>query len=140
MRRSLTLKLLLVWFMAITHAYADVVVVVSAKNPLSSLTSDQAARIFLGKTDTFPDGSPALPVDLPDGSSVRDEFYAKVVHKTPSQLTAYWSKVVFTGEGRPPKLLESSAAVRKAVAKNLEAIGYLDKSAVDSSVKVIFVP
>ncbi len=36
--------------------------------------------------------------------------------------------------------LESNVAVRKAVAKNPNAIGYIDKSAVDRSVRVILEP
>lgn len=134
------LTLVLSFTVAVARANADVVVIVSAKNPVTSLTTEQAARIFLGKTEVFPNDSPALPIDHVEGSAIKDEFYAKVTHKSASQLTAYWAKVIFTGEGRPPKLLEGNVAIRKAVANDPSAIGYIDKNAIDSSVKVILVP
>jgi ABC-type phosphate transport system substrate-binding protein len=121
-------------------AYADVVVIVSAKSPVTSLTSEQTARIFLGKANSFPDDGDAIPIDQAEGSAIRNEFYSKVVHKNSSQVSAYWAKVIFTGDGRPPVMLESNMAVRKAVANNPKAIGYIDKSAVNRSVRVILTP
>jgi ABC-type phosphate transport system substrate-binding protein len=118
----------------------DVVVVVSSKNPITSLTAEQVTKIFLGKVVTFPNGQTAFPIDQPEGSAIRDEFYTKVAHKNPSQLTAYWAKVIFTGDGRPPMLLVDNIAVRKAIGKNPNAIGYIDKSAVNRSVKVVLEP
>jgi ABC-type phosphate transport system substrate-binding protein len=121
-------------------ARAEVVVIVSAKSPVTSLTAEQTARIFLGKTSEFPDDRDAEPIDQPVGSAIRDEFYAKVVHKNSSQLAAYWAKIIFTGDGHPPEILDGNTAVRRAVAKNPNAIGYIDKSAVKRSVRVILAP
>lgn len=122
------------------NACADVVVIVSAKNPVTSLTPEQVTKIFLGKVDTFPDDRDAHPIDQAEGSAIKDDFYSKVAHKSPSQLTAYWAKIIFAGDGRLPKQMEGNVAIRKAVAKNPNAIGYIDKSAVDNSVRVILEP
>lgn len=121
-------------------ARADVVVVVSAKSPVRSLTAEQTAKIFLGKVAAFPNGQPAVPVDQPEGNTVRDEFYTKVVHKNSSQLTAYWAKIIFTGDGRPPKLQPDNLAVRKTIAGDPNAIGYIDRSTVNRSVRIILEP
>ena len=139
-RNCLILSLLLAMSMVTASAHADVVVIVSAKSSITLLTAAQTTRIFLGKVDSFPDDSDAFPIDQAEGSAIRDEFYSKVVHKSSSQLAAYWAKVIFTGDGRPPEMLESDMAVRKTVAKNPNAIGYIDKSAVDKSVRVILAP
>lgn len=139
-RNCLTLPLFLAVSMIAASAYADVVVVVSASSSVTHLTAEQTAKIFLGKTDTFPNDGNAFPVDQPEGSAIKDEFYSKIVRKSSSQLTAYWAKVIFTGDGHPPKLLENNEAVRNAIANNPNAIGYIDKSAVDSSVRVILSP
>jgi ABC-type phosphate transport system substrate-binding protein len=139
-RDCIALVLLLAMSMLASTAHADVVVIVSAKSHIASLTAEQTAKIFLGKASKFPDDSDALPIDQAEGSAIRDEFYSKVVQKSPSQLSAYWAKVIFTGDGRPPAILESNSNVRKAVAKNPNAIGYIDKSAVDKSVRVILAP
>jgi ABC-type phosphate transport system substrate-binding protein len=44
---------------------------------------------------------------------------------------------VFTGKATPPKALPSSADVVKAVAADPNAIGYVEKAAVDDTVKVV---
>ena len=139
-RDRLILPLLLAMATFAANAHADVVVVVSSRSSVKSLTAEQTTKIFLGKVVTFPNGQTAFPIDQPEGSAVRDEFYAKVAHKNSSQLTAYWAKVIFTGDGRPPKLLADNVAVRKAIAGNPNAIGYIDKSAVNRSVRVVLAP
>lgn len=121
-------------------ACADVVVVVSAKSAITHLTAEQVTKLFLGKTATFPNGGNAVPIDQAEGSSIRNEFYSRIANKTPSQISAYWTKIIFTGDGYPPKQLEGNLDVRNAVANNPNAIGYIDRSVVDSSVRVILAP
>jgi ABC-type phosphate transport system substrate-binding protein len=136
----LALTALLALCMVASIAHAEVVVIVSAKSHIASLTAQQAARIFLGKANDFPGHDDAIPIDQAEGSAIRDEFYAKVVHKNSSQLSAYWAKIIFTGDGRPPVILNGNSAVRKAVASDPNAIGYIDKSAVNRSVRVVLEP
>jgi ABC-type phosphate transport system substrate-binding protein len=109
----------------------DIVVIVNPQNPATRMHTEQAAQFFLGKSTMF------TPVDLPESSAVRNEFYKKVTDKDASQVKAIWSKLVFTGKATMPKEYHSAAEVKKAVAGDVNAIGYIEKSAVDSSVKVI---
>lgn len=118
---------------------ADLVVIVSARNPVATLRADQVAAIFLGQAVRFPDGAEAVPYDLRLGAATRDEFYARVTNKTPALVKAHWSKIVFTGRGQPPAELPDSAAVRRKVADDPEAIGYIERSALDPSVRPVFV-
>ena len=120
-------------------ARAELVVIVSARNPLVALRPDQVADIFLGQIGNFPDGAEAVALDQSIGSPLRDIFYAKVASKTPALVKAYWTKMIFTGRGQPPKELPNSAAVRKQVADNPNLIGYIDRSAMDPSVKAVLV-
>jgi ABC-type phosphate transport system substrate-binding protein len=119
---------------------ADVVAVVSAKNPLTTLSKGQVADIFLGKTLRFPDGVQAVPIDQAEGSPERDEFYATFTGKSSAQLKSHWAKIIFTGRGQPPKAVSNSVEVRKLIAANPQAISYLERSAVDGSVKVLIQP
>ncbi|MPQ59537.1 hypothetical protein [Duganella sp. FT27W] len=112
-------------------ASAEVVVIVSQKNPATRMFSEQASQFFLGKSNLF------TPVDLPESSAVRAEFYKKVADKDTAQVKALWSKLVFTGKATAPKEYASAAEVKKAVAADPKAIGYIEKSAVDDTVKVI---
>lgn len=119
-------------------AYADVVVIVSARSAVTTLTEEQTANIFLVKVSTFPNGIQAIPVDQTEGSAAREEFYLKVTKKSTSQLSAYWAKAIFTGDSFPPTQLDGNLAVRRAVANNPYAIGYIDSSALDNNVRVVF--
>jgi ABC-type phosphate transport system substrate-binding protein len=119
---------------------ADVVVVVSAKCPVSTLNRAQLTDIFLGKTARFPDGTLAVPIDQAEGSPARDEFYSTFANKSPAQMKAHWTKIIFTGRGQPPKSVPNSVEVRKLIAANPQAISYIERSAVDSTVKVLVEP
>jgi ABC-type phosphate transport system substrate-binding protein len=110
---------------------AELVVIVNPKNPATRMFSEQAAQFFLGKSTLF------TPIEYDDGVPIRNEFYSKVLQKDAAQVKTIWSKLVFTGKGTAPKEYKSAAEVKKAVAADVSAIGYIDKSAVDDSVKVI---
>ena len=115
----------------------ELVVIVSSKSSVTALRQEQVADIFLGQIASFPGGSEAVALDQSIGSPERDEFYSKVASKTRPLVKAYWTKMIFTGRGQPPKEISSSAAVRKMVADNPSLIGYIDKSALDASVKPV---
>ncbi len=115
----------------------ELVVVVSARSPVDALRPGQVAAIFLGQSPRFPNGALASALDQPIGSPERDQFYLRVAGKTPALLKAYWSKMVFTGRGQPPRDLAGSAAVRKAVAEDPGLIGYIDREALDPSVRAV---
>lgn len=114
-----------------TSAMAEVVIVVNPSNAATKMLPSQAEQFFLGRSTMF------TPIDQAEASPIRAEFYKKVSDKDPSQVKAIWSKLVFTGKATPPKEMHSSAEVKKAVAADPNAIAYIEKSAVDSSVKVI---
>ena len=119
-------------FGAAAPAMAEVVVVVNAKAAESTMTKEQVAQFFLGKSTAM------TPIDQADSSPIRAEFYKKVADKDAAQAKALWSKLVFTGKATMPKEVGDSAGVKAALAANPKAIGYIDKSAVDSSVKVVY--
>ena len=120
-----------------TAAQAQVAVVVGAKSGIGSMTTDQVATIFLGKSNLLPGGAAAVAADLPESAAAREHFYSKVTGKSTAQVKAAWSRLVFSGKATPPKELASAAEVKSFVAGNPDAIGYIEKSAVDASVKVV---
>ena len=118
-------------------AQAGVAVVVGAKSPASKLSADQVAPVFLAKTPTLPGAGQAVLVDQAEGSAIRDAFYSKVAGKSAAQVKALWSRLVFSGAAQSPKAVASGAEVKKLLADNPDAIGYIDSSEVDASVKVL---
>ena len=116
---------------------ADVVAVVSVKSPVTYLSKEQIADIFLCKTTLFPNGKLAIPIDQAEGSASRDEFYLKFTAKSYAQVKAYWSKLIFTGRGRPPKELLNDSEIKKQIAENPNEIGYIQRNMADSSVRIL---
>ena len=119
-------------------ASADVVAVVSANSTVMTLSKAQVTDIFLGRVSRFPDGSQAVPIDQAEGSAVRDQFYVKVAGKSPAQVKAFWSKIIFTGRGQPPKVVLNSVEMKKRIAEDPAAIGYIEPQLVDDTVRVVF--
>ena len=116
---------------------ADPVVVASASSPLETLEPDEVARIFLGKTETTPTGRHVVPVDQPEGTPVRDQFYRALTGKTAAQLRAYRARLIFTGQGQPPRQL-TLAALAHFLNANPNAIGYCDRGAVPAGLRVLY--
>jgi ABC-type phosphate transport system substrate-binding protein len=132
-KSPLTLRLGLVAVLAMAaRAHAGEIVVVMGSGA-ASLTKDQIASIYLGRNNSL------KPVDLPESNPLREAFYKKATDRDLAQIKAVWSRLAFTGQGQPPKELTDSAAVKKTVAADPKAVGYIDKADVDASVKVVLV-
>jgi len=130
-KNSLTVILCLTTVLALTATtHADEIVVVMGAGA-AALTMDQVARIYLGRNNNL------TPIDLPESNPLRAAFYKKATDRDPPQIKAQWSRLTFTGQGRPPKELPDAAAIKKAVAADRKAVGYIDKADVDASVKVV---
>jgi hypothetical protein len=118
---------------------ADEVAVVSAKSPVTTLTKSQLVAIFLGKAARFPDGTPAVPIDQSEDTPAREEFYARIAGKSAAQMKAYWSRIIFTGRGQPPRVVSSSSEAKKLLLAYPNTIGYIDSKLVDDTLRVVTV-
>jgi hypothetical protein len=116
--------------LAAMPARAEVVIIVSAHSSQSPQLT-QVCQAFLGKTKS------PTPISFNEKNPLRDEFYAKACKKDPAQVQSIWGKLIFTGTGTPPAEVDSAAAMKKAVAADANAVGYLDKKDVDASVKAV---
>ena len=110
---------------------ADVVVIVNLAAELP--TKEQVSDVYLGRSRTF------TPIDRSETSSLRAEFYRKATGRDTAQIKMVWARLVFTGRGLPPKELRSADAVKKAVAADPKAIGYIEKADLDASVKAALI-
>ncbi len=119
-------------------SFADLVVITNKNMPITSLSADEINRIYLGKTKFLPNGVKVIPVDQATGSSAREKFYTNVIKKSDTEVKSYWSRVIFTGQGYPPIQESDDTAVKDLVSKNPNCMGYVDRSVVDGSVKVVY--
>ncbi len=118
-------------------AYAEVSVIVHKSNT-AAISDKDISKIFLGKQSVFPGGSEAVPINLEEGKPSRSSFDSILLGKNERQMKAYWSKLVFTGKGTPPKQVEGEDLVLQLISSNPNMIGYVDSSKVTGDVRVIY--
>jgi hypothetical protein len=95
--KSLCLSLALGLMLPGPAPAAELVVVMDTG--AAPITKDQLADIYLGRSSSL------KPLDLPESSELREQFYKKVTHRDAAQVKALWSRIIFTGQGQPPKEL-----------------------------------
>lgn len=134
---NLRFFLLLLGACAVT-AQADVAVIVHPSFPGSSLSKADFARLYLGRTTTFPNGKQASALDLAPGP-VRDEMLSTLLDKTDSEMAHIWSRLVFSGNAKSLTRAADSKDMLERIASDPNAIGYVDAKSVNASVKVLTV-
>ena len=125
------------FFVAITAHADEVVLIVNPSNALSGMPLVDVQKIFLGKKKFFPGGKRVIPADQSKESAIRTTFYEDIIGKSKSQLKTYWSRRIFTGRGAPPIIKNNDKAMLAWVAEQPLALGYVYKSSVNDSVKVL---
>ncbi len=103
---------------------ADLVLIINKSNAVH-LDAVQVRNIFLGRSHYFPDGQPVIPLQQVPGSPAYEEFSRELIHKDDARLRAYWSRMVFTGRGLPPRVVASAAQAIDRVAHHPEMIAYV---------------
>lgn len=132
------LGILLVLLTLATHSHADdIAVIANPKAGFDSLTKAEARLLFLGKNKSLPSHQTAIPLMHVEASPLRIRFDRAVMDRDPKQSRAYWAQMIFTGRGKPPRQLNNDNEVKQEVSRNPDAIGYINASAVDNTVKVV---
>jgi ABC-type phosphate transport system substrate-binding protein len=119
---------------------SDIAVIAGSGSSVGALTKEQVSDLYLGRMTSLPGGGAVQLVDLPESSPLRDNFYSRVTGKSAAQAKSTWAKLSFTGKGTPPKESGNSDEVKRLVSGNKNMLGYIDKGAIDASVKVVYAP
>jgi hypothetical protein len=101
------------------------------------LSMDDLAQIYLRRRRFWVDGAPMVPLNLTSSDPLRERFSRLVLRQSDARLADYWNRQYFYGI-LPPVTLASTEAMRRYVASDRNAIGYLPASQVDGSVRVLF--
>lgn len=115
---------------------AEIAVVVPVDSPIQELTKQQVSNLFLSRTNRLADGKKAVLIETRN-QKLRQEFYSQISNKTPGQLKSYWTTMIFTGKGRPPKSFASKQEVIDFMKHNTATVTYLDSSEITSDMKVV---
>jgi hypothetical protein len=120
--------------MGSAHAGA---VVAAKDSPFTAIDAEEAKKTFLGREPQL-NGENVVLIFQRQGAPVRGDFESKVVGRTGADLTAYWSKLIFTGKANAPVEVGGDSDVKSKVNGTPGAIGYISDGAVGASVKVLF--
>lgn len=127
---SILMTVLLLSLATVRAADTEAVAVIG-NSSAQALSKEQLADLFLGKSQGM------KLFDQPNSAPIKATFYQKLTGHDLSQVKATWSRLIFTGKAQAPKEVADAEAVKKAVAADPKAIGYVLKSEVDPSVKVL---
>jgi ABC-type phosphate transport system substrate-binding protein len=117
-------------------AYAAGAVVAAKDSGVAAFDAEEAKKLFLGREPQL-NGENVVLLFQRQGAT-REEFETKVLQRTGADLTAYWSKLIFTGKANAPVEVGGDADVKSKVNNTPGAIGYIGDGAVDGSVKVLY--
>ncbi|SRR5690554_2533673 len=124
---------------AAVNTQAAIAVIVHLDN-YEKINEAQLRNLYLGKMKTFPSGADVNVLDLTPQNSVREAFTRQVLRRSESNLNAYWARMLFSSQGRPPPMLNTPQEVLNIVSHDKKAIAYVDLEAVDTNrVRVIMV-
>lgn len=136
--RITSLLIALVLAAALRPAAADdVSVVVAQGSSVQTLTKAQAVAYFTGRLRALPNGEPVQPLDLPPSHPQRETFYRLLTGMSPAQINSYWARLVFSGQIQPPLVVDSEAAMNRALRDNPRAIGYVMNTVDEGRLRVV---
>ena len=124
--------ILLVIFVACSSLSAqergDYKIVINRSNSMEMISNVKLSQVFLKKVTSWDNGETILPVDLMDGSPLRETFTLKVHKRSIKKIKSYWKRQVFTKKSVPPPQLMDETDVLAFVASDPGAIGYVSSS------------
>lgn len=127
------------WLVAIPFAgralAGDLAVIVHADRE-ERLGRPEIAQIYLKKRRFWGNGESIVPVNRNSGSEARELFARRIFGDQANKLGRYWNRQYFQGV-LPPATLASDEAVKRFVASEPRAIGYIDADLVDDSVRAV---
>lgn len=125
--------LLLLLTCTVLQAEESLVVVVSQQSPIQQLSREDLSALYLGNLMTHETTHNLRALDLTDGET-RDNFYTYLLGRSRNQMRAYWSRMVFTGKGKPPRALDE-AAIIEALQSDPSLIAYLPSGQLPASLR-----
>lgn len=117
-------------------AWADILIIAHQDVPETTVTEKDLQEIFLGKRVQWKDNTTIHPVTVRE-AELHKAFLKQYVKKSIAKWNAHWKRMVFTGNGTPPKQFATQQELLDYVAKTAGAIGYVDSKTPVKNVTII---
>jgi len=110
-----------------------ITVIVNKSNEIDSIDSSDLSRIYKGQDERWPDGSKIVIINRPIDTEIRRVFYKTVLKTRPTKkFFRMGSPIPFS-----TTVMKSDLATRIYVSRVPNAIGYIQYSEVDDTIKVL---
>jgi len=110
------------------------VVIAHPEGGLVNLSRSQVIQYYTGRAKSAPGGEPVAMIDV---EPARARFYQALLGRDVAEIDAYWARLKFSGQTLPPMLVLSDEAALERVARQRNAIAYINEDKVDKRVRVV---
>ncbi len=117
-------------------SFAGMLVVVAESSPLAEMDRHEVRQLYMDNATRF-DGHPVTVLDMPEGSQEREAFYQSATGKSASQLKSYWARMIFTGQGMPPRQVKSARDMVQKLKYDPRAVGYVQEADMQEGLRVL---
>ena len=119
-----------------TRAEEKFIIVVHKANPVEELTVQEVKKIFLGKKRNWPDGS-SITLVMNKNDEIHESFTRTMLQKSPTQLSVYWKKILYSGASMLPLAVKDDEAVKSYLHVHTNAISYIASDSLDKQVRQV---
>lgn len=123
---------------ATDSAPSAIAVVVGRDSFVIHVSRDDLRELYLRRQRVWPNGTRAIPINLPPDNPARQRFSTLVLGRAPQEMVSYWNARYFEGI-TPPVALPSAAAIRAYLKAEPAAIAYMPLEEVDDSCRTLLV-
>lgn len=118
----------------------DFVVIANPHSGVEKMSKDEVINVYMGRNRKLSSGVTAQPLDLENPLTEKANFYNIMVNKELSEISSYWARLMFSGQGSPPRQVASAEQAVELVGRLKGAIAYVDRKKIDKRVRVVFDP
>lgn len=116
---------------------ADDPIVLIGHPGLPKADQSSVQRLYTGRIVSVGQQS-AVPVNLPAGHPVRQQFLETILGQDEGQYTGYWLVRRYVGKGAPPQELRDVDEVLRYVSETPGGVAYVPASRVPPGANIIF--
>jgi ABC-type phosphate transport system substrate-binding protein len=118
---------LTLWCVGASAADTRVVPYTGSRGSATSLTRTELRDIFFARQTKWPNGDPIRVFVLPDRHPLHIRFSKEVLGVYPYQLRSTWDRILYSGTGVPPTVVNTPQEVRERVDETPGGIGYAEE-------------
>lgn len=137
LRRKLTVSLLCALLFCWAPSIGAQQVIVNGSVPLQFVSKSTLRAIFGMRMRNWPDDTPITVFVLASDAPVHTAFCKEILNMFPHQLQRAWDRLVYSGTGQAPIIVESLEEMAEKIGNTPGAVGYMDRAFIDGRVRAL---